>query len=72
MCILCESNLDYSITHLVCCNRVTEIPKEFTQLTWLNCFYAKITEIPKEFTRLNELVCYYTNITELTNTKEII
>jgi Leucine-rich repeat (LRR) protein len=64
MCHLCEGNLDYSITRLIC-HRVTEIPKEFTQLTYLNCSFTNITEIPKEFTQLTHLYCSYTNITEI-------
>jgi len=57
MCILCRGNLDYSITELLCCSKVTDIPKEFTQLTWLDFYGTKITKIPKEFTKLTELNC---------------
>jgi Leucine-rich repeat (LRR) protein len=70
MCILCNGNLDYSITELDICNNIdeieiTEIPKEFTQLIRLDCSHTEITEIPKEFTNLTELVCHNTNITEI-------
>jgi len=66
MCILCEGNLDYSVTALDCCSEVTEIPKEFIHLTYLNCYdNKKITEIPKELTQLEILACSNTKITEI-------
>jgi len=62
-----------NLTHLSCRYRlfskifsntnITKIPKEFKQLTYLNCSHTGITEIPKEFTQLETLECYNTKIT---------
>ena len=65
MCILCDGNLDYSISDLYCCAEITEIPKELTQLEYLFCFNTKITEIPRELIQLTVLSCSGTNITEI-------
>jgi hypothetical protein len=68
MCILCEGNFDYSITELICCSKIccskAEIPKEFTQLTRLDCSFTK-TKIPKEFIQLKVLYCYNAKITKI-------
>ena len=67
MCILGTDNLDYSITKFTIslCQNVKKIPREFTQLTYLNCNITNITEIPHEFTQLTYLNCEKTNITEI-------
>jgi len=65
MCILCDGNFNYSVTSLVCCSKVTEIPKEFIHLTYLDCSFTKITEIPKELTQLEILCCLNTKIKKI-------
>jgi len=65
MCRLCINYSDYSIKSLICCSFITVIPKEFTQLTKLDCSDSEIKEIPKEFTKLTDLDCSYTKITEI-------
>jgi len=64
MCLACEAKespetVDFTITELYCCTKVTGIPKEFTQLTQLSCSNCPLlTSIPREFTQLTTLDCY--------------
>ena len=64
MCLACKVRenpeiVDFTITQLVCCTRITSIPKEFTQLTSLYCYNCpNLTSIPKEFTQLTWLSCH--------------
>lgn len=61
MCIVCQAKessetVDFTITKLACCDKVTSIPKEFRQLTQLSGYECTLlTSIPNEFTQLYEL-----------------